>query len=64
MLKNGLATADEIKEIERSVLDEVEDSVDFADKSPKPVGGCCCCPFSPFVCPSFLFKPRPLSRVG
>ena len=37
MLKNGLATEDEIKAIEKDVMDEVEDSVEFADKSPKPV---------------------------
>lgn len=36
MLKNGLATEAEIKEIEKDVVAEVEDAVEFADESPKP----------------------------
>lgn len=36
MLKNGLATEEEIKALEQSVTDEVEDCVKFADESPKP----------------------------
>lgn len=42
MLKHGLATEAEIKDLEKSVADEVDDAVDFADKSPKPVrtGSC------------------------
>ena len=36
MLKNGLATEDEIKQIEKEVIAEVDDSVEFADESPKP----------------------------
>ena len=36
MLKNGLATEEEIKALEKSVEDEVEDCVKFADESPKP----------------------------
>jgi hypothetical protein len=36
-LKNGLLTEANIKEIEASVLAEVEESVTFADESPKPV---------------------------
>ncbi|GAB4813414.1 hypothetical protein N2152v2_000460 [Parachlorella kessleri] len=39
MLKNGLATEEEIKGIEKEVMEEVEDSVEFADKSPKPDKG-------------------------
>lgn len=41
MLKHNLATEDEIKALEQSVHDEVADAVEFADKSPKPVGGIC-----------------------
>ena len=36
MLKAGLATEAEIKALEASVTEEVEDSVQFADESPKP----------------------------
>lgn len=36
MLKNGLATEEEIKELEKGVEAEVEDCVTFADESPKP----------------------------
>jgi TPP-dependent pyruvate/acetoin dehydrogenase alpha subunit len=36
-LKNGLLTEQQIKDIEKSVLDEVEEAVQFADESPKPV---------------------------
>eukprot|EP00889_Picochlorum_renovo_P005319 jgi/Picre1/32349/NNA_007695.t1 len=36
LLKNGIATEEEIKEIEKEVLAEVDDAVEFADESPKP----------------------------
>jgi len=36
MLKNGLATEEEIKALDKSVEEEVEDCVKFADESPKP----------------------------
>lgn len=36
MIKNGLATEDEIKEMEKEILAIVDDSVEFADESPKP----------------------------
>jgi pyruvate dehydrogenase E1 component alpha subunit len=36
MLQNGLATEAEIKDIEKKVADIVEDSVQFAEESPKP----------------------------
>ena len=36
-LKNGLLTEANIKEIEAGVMAEVEESVTFADESPKPV---------------------------
>lgn len=39
MLKNGLATEAELKEIHDKVMAEVEDSVKFADESPKPEKG-------------------------
>jgi len=39
MLQNGLATEAEIKELEQKVIAEVEDSVKFADESPKPEKG-------------------------
>jgi len=39
MIKNGLATEGELKEIEKKVMDVVEDSVQFADESPKPEKG-------------------------
>lgn len=36
-LKNGLLTEQQIKDIEKSVNDEIEEAVQFADESPKPV---------------------------
>lgn len=36
MLSHGLATEEEIKELETSVTAEVEECVDFAESSPKP----------------------------
>jgi pyruvate dehydrogenase E1 component alpha subunit len=36
MLKNGLATEADIKAIEKSVAEEVDDCVEFAERSPKP----------------------------
>lgn len=36
MLENKLATEDDFKALEKSVAEEVDDCVDFADKSPKP----------------------------
>jgi pyruvate dehydrogenase E1 component alpha subunit len=39
MLKAGLATEAEIKDIEAKVAAEVEDSVEYADASPKPDKG-------------------------
>ena len=36
MLKNGLATEADIKALEKSVEEEVEDCVQFAEESPKP----------------------------
>lgn len=39
MLEHGLATEAEIKAIEERVMEEVEDSVKFADESPKPERG-------------------------
>lgn len=38
-LKNGLLTEQQIKDIEKGVLDEVEEAVRFADESPKPDKG-------------------------
>lgn len=37
MLDSKLATEEDLKAIEKSVLDEVDESVKFADESPKPV---------------------------
>ena len=37
MLAQGLASEAEIKEIEAKVAEQVEDCVEFADASPKPV---------------------------
>ncbi len=37
----------DVKELEKSVIDEVEDAVKFADESPKPVS----------ILPSLLFPP-------
>mmetsp|Transcript_10920 Transcript_10920/g.18949 ORF Transcript_10920/g.18949 Transcript_10920/m.18949 type:complete len:409 (-) Transcript_10920:591-1817(-) len=39
MLSNGLASEAEIKAIDKKVADEVEDSVQFAEESPKPERG-------------------------
>mmetsp|Transcript_31207 Transcript_31207/g.69404 ORF Transcript_31207/g.69404 Transcript_31207/m.69404 type:complete len:405 (+) Transcript_31207:99-1313(+) len=39
MIDNGLATEADIKEIEKKVMEVVEDSVKFADESPKPEKG-------------------------
>jgi len=39
MLKNGLATESDIKDLERKVMEVVDDSVKFADESPKPERG-------------------------
>lgn len=39
MVDNGLATEADIKEIEKQVMEEVEDSVKFAEESPKPEKG-------------------------
>lgn len=36
-LAEGLLTEAQVKEIDQSVTEEVEDSVKFADESPKPV---------------------------
>ena len=49
----------QIRELEESVRDEVEDAVKFADESPKPVrpGIACLCPFQnmpPFGCRMYL----------
>lgn len=42
MLASGLATEEDIKALEASVTEEVEDCVDYADKSPKPVRSSFC----------------------
>jgi TPP-dependent pyruvate/acetoin dehydrogenase alpha subunit len=47
-LKNGLLTEQQIKDIEKSVIDEVEEAVQFADESPKPVS-------SPFLALGYSF---------
>jgi pyruvate dehydrogenase E1 component alpha subunit len=39
MIKSGLATEAEIKDLEKKVMEVVEDSVQFADESPKPEKG-------------------------
>ncbi|CAG9464940.1 unnamed protein product [Pedinophyceae sp. YPF-701] len=39
MLDNGLATEEEIKAIEERVAKEIDEAVEFADKSPKPEPG-------------------------
>ena len=39
ILQQGLATEADLKELEKGVTEEVEDCVEFSDKSPKPVGG-------------------------
>ena len=39
MIKAGLATEGELKEIEKKVMEVVEDSVQFAEESPKPERG-------------------------
>jgi len=36
-LEAGLMSEADVKELEKSVIDEVEDAVKFADESPKPV---------------------------
>jgi len=36
-LAEGLLTEAQVKEIDQSVTEEVEDAVKFADESPKPV---------------------------
>lgn len=37
-LEAGLMTEADVKELEKSVNEEVEEAVKFADESPKPVG--------------------------
>jgi pyruvate dehydrogenase E1 component alpha subunit len=39
MVANGLATESDIKALEAKVKEEVEDCVDYAENSPKPVSG-------------------------
>ena len=52
-LEEGLFSEGKIKDLEQSVLAEVEDAVQFADESPKPVSACVTDappPRSPSVC--------------
>lgn len=46
-VKEGLLTEGKIKELQQSVMAEVEEAVKFADESPKPVRNrrqnCTCC---------------------
>ena len=48
-LDSGLMSEADVKELEKSVIDEVEDAVKFADESPKPVRFHSAC-FSPLIC--------------
>ena len=43
MVANGLATEADIKAIEKKVQEVVEDCVEYADQSPKPVSSPVCC---------------------